>query len=305
MIRRRFAAAALVAPLLLALLAGCAGEGEPSEPRPVPVGNSIRAIPVDGVFRGAIVHRPEGVAGPVPLVLVLHGGFGSALAVQQVYGWDEVADEAGFVVAYPDGAGRSWNAGDCCGAAEADDVDDVAFLEAVIDDLGAALPIDPRRVYVAGMSNGAMMTYRLACESDRVAAIAAVAGTLVTDCPDPAPVSVLAIHGLDDDTVPFDGGPGRGAVEVDGPAVPDILRRWLAVDDCEPPVERSTPPVAESLATCTGGRAVELVTIEGAGHQWPGSERTRAQELLGADPPSTALDATRRIWEFFAAHPAP
>jgi polyhydroxybutyrate depolymerase len=303
-IRRRLGVAALLVPLLLAAIVGCAGSGSVDAPRPVPVGNSIRAIPVDGVFRGTIVHRPAGVQGPVPLVLVLHGGFGSASAVQQAYGWDDLADEAGFVVAYPDGAGRSWNAGDCCGAAEAEDVDDVAFLEAVIDDLGAALPVDPRRVYVAGMSNGAMMAYRLACESDRLAAIAAVAGTLVTACPDPAPVSVLAIHGLDDDTVPFEGGPGHGAVEVDGPAVPDVLRRWLAVDECEPPVERSAPAVAESLAECRQGRAVELVTVRDAGHQWPGSERTRAQELLGADPPSTALDATRRIWEFFAAHPA-
>lgn len=304
MIRSQLATLVALA-LLLPSLAGCSTGGPPRDPDPVPVGDSIRTLDIGGLLRGTIVHRPEGLAEPAPLVLVLHGGFGSAKAAQQVYGWDELADRHGFVVAYPDGARRSWNAGDCCGAAEEERVDDVAYLEAVIDDLAAVLPIDSRRVFAAGMSNGGMMTYRLACDTDRLAAIAVVAGTLVTDCADADPVSVLAIHGLDDSTVPFDGGPGRGAVEVDGPPVPDILASWSAAARCEAPVERESPPIAESLAACADGRAVELVTIADAGHQWPGSERSRSQELLGADPPSPALDATARAWEFFAAHPSP
>jgi polyhydroxybutyrate depolymerase len=161
--------------------------------------------------------------------------------------------------------------------------------------------VDPAQVYVTGMSNGAMMSYALACATDILAAIAAVAGTLLTDCPSPTPVSVLHIHGLADDSVRFDGGLGSGVAEIDGPPIPSVIERWRTVAACTPPSVTTVGPVQNSIAFCAEGREVALTTVDGAGHQWPGAESARR----AADPSSTALDATETIWRFFAANPHP
>lgn len=240
--------------------------------------------------------------GPAPLVVMLHGGFGSGSQAEQAYGWDELAASTGFVVAYPNGDGRAWNVGGgCCGAPGRDGTDDVAFIEAVVKDIQASHAIDPARIYATGMSNGAMLSYRLACDTDLFAAIAPVAGTILGDCDSPAPTSVLEIHGLDDQAVRMDGTPGAGVAAIDGLPVEDVNALWRTADDCAEPDVTTKAPVTTSIAACPAGRTVELITIDGAGHQWPGSEKVRD----GGDPPSTALDATTTIWEFFAAHPRP
>src|SRR6266542_5157522 len=127
------------------------------------VASEARSLSSGGRGRSYRLYRPPGLsqAPTAPLVLVLHGGFGSGAQVEQAAGWDPVADRHGFVVAYPDGIGRSWNAGSCCGPARQQRVDDVAFLAALIDHLGTAENVDPGRVFVTGVSNGAMMAYRL------------------------------------------------------------------------------------------------------------------------------------------------
>lgn len=125
-----------------------------------------------GQDRTYLVHVPAGLSGAAPLVLMLHGGYGTGAQAERSYGWDALADQDHFVVAYPDGLDRAWNSGGgCCGKAARRDVDDVAFLTAVVADVEARVPVDPARVYAAGMSNGAMMAYRLACDSDVFAAI--------------------------------------------------------------------------------------------------------------------------------------
>ena len=229
---------------------------------------------------------------------MLHGGFGSAEQAQEAYGWDDEADRGRFAVVYPDGDGRAWSVGGgCCGRPGRSDTDDVAVVEAVIDAVGRQVPLDPDRVYATGMSNGAMMAYRLACESDRFAAIAPVAGTLMGACEDPTPVSVLHIHGLADTNVRFDGSPGKGFAEIDGEPVGSTVDRWRRVAGCAPPVSSMDGAVTRSSAACRYGRAVDLITIDGAGHEWPGAVGRRpAQQGAGADP----LDATTTIWQFFA-----
>jgi polyhydroxybutyrate depolymerase len=153
------------------------------------------------------------------------------------------------------------------------------------------------------MSNGALMSYRLACDSTVFAAIAPVAGTLLGTCPTPQQLSVLHIHGLADENIPFDGSPGNGFASIDGPDVPSTVDIWRAADQCEPPTVVVADPVTTSRSTCAAGREVTLITVAGAGHQWPGAtERTVVQRALGLDPPSTALDATSTIWGFFTKH---
>lgn len=250
------------------------------------------------------LYVPASVPDPAPLVLMLHGAFGDADHAQRYYGWDAAADRYGFVVAYPDGINRAWAAGGgCCGRPGRERVDDVAFLTAVVADVSQRVPVDPDRVYATGMSNGGMMAYRLACDTTLFAAIAPVAATLVGDCPAPAPTSVLHIHGLTDNVIRYDGGPGRAANAVDGEPVDAVVDLWRTVASCPAPREVTEGVVTTSTAQCPQGRHVELVTIAEAGHQWPGSSTSAAQRAMGADPPSDAIDATTVIAEFFLAHP--
>jgi polyhydroxybutyrate depolymerase len=284
------------AALAVLSLAAC------SSPATEPV-DGVHTIRSGGVERSYIVSSPADLDKPAPLVLVLHGGFGSAEQAQDAYGWDELAASEGFVVAYPDGLGKAWNAGDgCCGASGKSGVDDVAFIEEVARSIARSTEIDPDRIFVTGMSNGAMMSYRLACDTDIFAAIAPVAGTLLGACDDPAPTSVLHIHGLADDSVHVDGSPGNGPVTIDGMPIAELNELWRSIDGCDEPTVTEAPPVTTTTAGC-GDRDVTLLTVDGAGHQWPGSTRSRAQVRMGTDKPSDALDATTVIWKFFEAHP--
>jgi polyhydroxybutyrate depolymerase len=293
-------AAALVA---LAVLAGCSG-GPLRRDRDTAAGTTEHTLTVAGAARTYRLHRPAALDGAVPLVVMLHGGFGSARQAAEAYGWDAAADAEGFAVAYPDGVSRAWNAGAaCCGEPGRDGVDDVAFVSAVVDDVAARLVIDRDRVYATGISNGGMMSYRLACDTDVFAAVAPVAATMLGDCPAPRPVSVLHVHGSADESVRLDGSAGTGAARIDGPPVAAVIAHWREAGGCAAPVTGRAGGVTTERSGCPAGREVTLVTVAGAGHQWPGSEPTRAQRALGADEPSTALDATAEIWRFFAAHP--
>jgi polyhydroxybutyrate depolymerase len=264
-----------------------------------------RELRVGGLARTyRAVHRP-GVPRPA-LVVVLHGGFGTGQNAQAAYGWDAVAQTGLAVIAYPDGIGRSWNGGRCCGPALRRSVDDVAFLTEVIRDLERRDGIDPLRIYVTGMSNGAIMAYRLACEGPiPLAAIGPVAGDLEVPCTSPvAPVSVMAIHGTADQNVPFGGGIGRKAVvKVEHAPVAASLARWRSIDRCveQPETTRRGPVARETTACAATGTAVALITIEGAGHQWPGGSPPAPEvaRLLELDPPSEFLNATDTLWSFF------
>jgi polyhydroxybutyrate depolymerase len=270
-----------------------------AEPSTFTEGSSAHAMTFGGLDRGYRLYVPDGVAAPAPLVVMLHGGFGSAQQAERAYGWDELADGAKFVVAYPDGVGRAWNVGGCCGLPARDGVDDVGFISAVVKDVGAHVAIDPARVFATGISNGGMMAYTLACRTDLFAAIGPDSATQLDGCASPRPISVLHIHGTADRLIRYDGGPGEGFAHIDGPPVPDVNAFWRNVDHCPTPAVSTAGPVTTSAADCPDGRSVTLISIDGAGHQWPGSQPI----LAGADPPSPALDATTTFWSFFAAHP--
>lgn len=268
-----------------------------------------RTVSAGGLTRSYRLHRPAGLGREVtvPLVLMLHGGFGTAAQAQAAYGWDAAAERHGFVVAYPDGVGRSWNAGVCCGPARDAGVDDVGFLWALVQAVGAAEGVDPDRVYATGMSNGAMMAYRLACDLPGCfAAIGPVAGSLMLSCPHPPPTSLLHIHGLADHNVPFAGGIGSRAREPQArPPVPGIIEAWRRAAACGPVAVTEAPPVRTETAVGPDGVEVALITVAGAGHQWPGGRPAapRLVRMLRLDQPSAALDATEVLWSFFAAHP--
>ncbi|MEV6801846.1 PHB depolymerase family esterase [Micromonospora rifamycinica] len=284
----------------------------------VPVGSSTHDLTVDGRKRTYRLYRPASadLTTPVPLVVMLHGAAGTGEQAEQAYGWTGQADRDGFLVLFPDGLNRAWAVGpQCCGAPARDGVDDVAFITELVATVGRELPVDPARRYVTGISNGGLLAYKLVCDTTTFAAIGAVASTLTGQCPAPKPVSVLHIHGRQDQTMPYGGGPGRrdnngtgrNPVKIDGPPTPELAARWRSIDSCGAPTVTTDGPVTRATASCAQGRAVELITVADAGHQWPGGRPNppRAEKLLNLDPPSTALNATDTIWRFFAAHPQP
>lgn len=304
-----------ILPALLAaafLLAACTPVPRPDPaptPEPMPAGTSVHTMSYDGLDRSYRVYVPTTLTeGPSTLVVMLHGGFGSAEQAELTYGWDRQAEEDGFIVAYPEGVARSWNGGDCCGQAVARDVDDVGFVEAVVDAVDATLGIDPQRVFAAGMSNGGILAYRLACESDRFAAVGAVSATMLVDCDAPAPVSVLHVQGSLDASIPPDGSPGAGTQQIDGPPLADVIGYWATRDGCDGSLE-GTYGDAEvrswSAQDCDAGTAVRYLEIADAGHQWPGAPSSEIRDQLGGDPPSERMDATDALASFFAGHPRP
>jgi polyhydroxybutyrate depolymerase len=297
----------LLASATLATAASARGNNSASSDR--------QFIVHDGIERSYVVRLPPGhprAGERLPLVLVLHGGGGNAAITEAMTGFTAKARAEGFIVVYPEGTGRrktlllTWNAKHCCGYAMEHAVDDVGFIRDLLDQLSTRYPIDPRRIYVTGMSNGAMMAHRLGIElSDRFAAVATVVGTLFGDEAAPAhPVSALMINGMLDQNVPPAGGPsgGRFSRAWDGtPTLPSIRQAtfWASADHCGTGVEsRDRNGVVHLKYPCPNGRSVESYLLADSGHAWPGGQRGSRR----GDVPSTALDATDVIWDFFRAH---
>jgi polyhydroxybutyrate depolymerase len=262
-------------------------------------GTSLHSMTVGGLDRTYRVHKPAGLTASAPLVVMLHGATGDGQQAERSYGWDQLADSAKFVMAYPDGIGRSWNGHGCCAKAMRENVDDVGFITAMVGQISAGVPIDKRRVYAAGISNGGIMAYALACNTGMFAAIGADSATQMDPCPAPHPTSVIHIHGTADHLVPYNGSTSGAA--VNGPSVADDNAFWRKVDQCGEPVVTTNPPVTTSSAACADSRGVVLITIDGGKHQWPGGSTF----LEKRDSTSDALNATETVWKFFAAHPAP
>lgn len=214
---RRLAIRSLAAPMLLVIGAiAMAAEGTESPPRPgLAPGNYSFTVKFGGANRSYLVHvPPQAAAGaPLPVVLNFHGA-GSNGAQQEKYSrMDEASDRDGFIAAYPNGSSGignhlTWNAGFCCGYAMTHQVDDVGFTLELLNDLAPRIPIKRRRVYATGLSNGAMMCYRLATQaSSHIAAIAPVAGTMVTRTFMPVhPMPIMHFHSVDDPYVRYEGG---------------------------------------------------------------------------------------------------
>ena len=252
----------------------------------LPGGDAPGQLAFGGEQRTYLVHVPPGP--PTGLVLNLHGAGMNGAAQMAATGYDAVADQHGFVVAYPDGIDFSWADGRGASVPDQRGVDDVGYLVALVDQLTAQYGIPRGRVFATGMSAGAFMATRLGCQrADVFAAIAPVAGTLASGypCAPSQPVSVLQTHGNADPVVPFNGGPmvGRGG-SSDVVAAPAMAQRWRTVDGCPPPVTQQGPGVLRyTSAGCAGGTEVTFVQIDGGGHVWPG-------------------DASQTTGQFFAAH---
>jgi polyhydroxybutyrate depolymerase len=280
---------------------------------PLGAGDHKRTITVDKLKRTHWIHVPPKYdpKKPAPVVLALHGATMVGKLMEAGTGLSKTADDNNFIVVYPDGTGilPTWNAGLFPG--EFNKVDDVKYLGKVLDDVEGALNVDRKRVYATGLSNGAMMCYRLASEmSDRIVCIAPVGGTMAIEKYEPKrPVPVMHFHGTKDMLVPFDGPPKN---KKDTPSflrfrsVDDTVTTCAKANGCaETPTETEVDVKEEKLKVMrkeyAGGKAkaeVILFTIENGGHTWPGSPFSPT--FLG--PSTKNFSANDAMWEFFKKH---
>lgn len=232
----------------------------------------------EGVSRAYEIHIPPAYDGrtPLPLVLNFHGRGGNTSRQRMWTEMDATADARGYVVAYPEGLDESWNAGVCCGTSAENEVDDVGFVRAVIEDIAERGCIDRSRVYATGMSNGGFLSHRLACEAaDVIAAIGPVAGVLGIDssaCMPERPVPVIHFHGTNDFIVLYNGGCPFSCLS-DSESVSDTIAGWVARNGCTGTTEvvlSEGSVTCETTQGCDNNASVTLCSIEGGGHCWPG-----------------------------------
>jgi polyhydroxybutyrate depolymerase len=305
----------VMASINLAAFASPSGEDEKS------------SILHDNLVRTFHIHFPQSYIKSLklPLVIALHGrgGEGESMILVTRRGFNQLAERDEFIVVYPDGIEKNWNDGrmdeESDDRAHKENIDDVGFISALIDKMIKDYNVNPKRVYVTGISNGAIMSYRLACElSSKITAIAPVDGNipylLLHECSPSKAVSVLAINNVDDPLVPFEGGEIWGhfhRVKLGRVlSVNESISFWVHMNRCsgvplifqEPDKDPSdgTRVLRKEFTNGTGGTEVILYKIDGGGHTWPGGLQYLPKWLIGKT--SRDIDANEVIWNFFKKH---
>jgi len=296
---------------------GC--QRSPEVPKRLHPGDHSFAIKVGSLERKYTVHVPPSYDGrePVPVVIMFHGGGGKASAAMEETGWSEKADQEGFLAVFPEATPpdlskpssfrtnpQTWNDGSGRFHSGQLDIDDVGFVNAMIDDLLTRLAIDQQRIFATGFSNGASMVFRAGVElSHRIAAIAPVSGHLWLKTLElTRPVPLIYIFGLADPLNPFEGGevPGVGR----RPPIAASPLKWAELLGCS--LERKVIYDQNGVkgviyAPCRRNSEVVFYTVEGLGHTWPGGRSLLPESLVGKT--SDKLKANDVIWEFFKKHP--
>ena len=264
-----------------------------------------------GLTRIYRVHVPANYlpSKPAPMLLAFHGGGGNMdyQADDKYFGLVSKSEQVGYIAVFPNGysplkSGKlaTWNAGNCCAGARDKNIDDVGFIRQVIKNLKGQLNIDPNRIFATGMSNGALFSYRLACEmADTIRAIASVAGSDgMSGCTPSRPVSILEIHAKNDEMVLFNGGAGRETkMLANFVSVPETISRWVERNGCNTTPRRvlDTPGAhCDAYSQCRSNVEVKLCVTDSGGHSWPGGRKVRTNE-----PGSTAVSANDLMWDFF------
>ncbi|WP_246274264.1 alpha/beta hydrolase family esterase [Phytohabitans houttuyneae] len=292
----------LVWTVVAALLVGLAacGDDEPAPAVSGPAPTTAAAVkPAPGqhaltldhgdATRRFRLHAPAGYDGskPVPLVIALHPYPGDGLTMSEMVGLDALAEREGFLTAYPDGVNGGFNAFVCCGQE-----DDVGFLAALAAHLVRGWNVDADRVYLTGISNGGDLSFRAAVEATGVfAAIGVVSGGFIGALPagaDYAPKSPVSVITFIGDQDRYAGEFAEGLVS---------WRKRLRCAEVKPAPKRPAANVTLSRGRCADGSDIDVYTIGGMGHSWPGAT---AGAMAARD---AGVVATDLIWRFFAAHP--
>ncbi|HEV7949669.1 MAG TPA: PHB depolymerase family esterase [Glaciihabitans sp.] len=303
---------AVVVAVLVGVMAVSGCVAEDPEPTTVDAVASEVIVRVDDVDRKFLIRAPEHTTDEqLPVVVAFHGATGNKENFELYTGFTDSIESDRFIAVYPDGSevsvgGKVWNAGGCCGETGVEPADDIAFVEAILDEL-PSYGADPERVYVSGFSNGGMMSYRVACElGDRIAGVASVGGSYnVTECPTQNVLPLVIVHGTADDTVPYEGGlpvaEQNAALAITAsPSVWDAVDVWMGRDSCDTSGTESVLQEAPAATVtrvafddCDGDSFISVNTVDGGGHIWPraGDNTIDASEVIldafiRADPPS-------------------
>ena len=264
---------------------------------------------------------------PIPLVLAFHGGGGTGEAAEMQSGLSKKAEEACFIVVYPDGVSKFgipgrrqyWASGTARTESRSEGIDDVGFISTLTDKLSQEYSIDPKMIYATGLSNGAQMSYRLACElSDKIAAIAPIgSGMVVEDCKPIRPVPVMHFHGTADPGWPYTGGAGCFTADI-FPPVYETINKWIAINNCSENARvtyQKGEAVCRTYVSCGENVEVTLCTIDGGGHVWPGGHAFPSEQKIpwdsecalgkgnGVGRITQDINSPDAMWEFFKKHP--
>lgn len=300
------------APLfLIPLLVACSpAPASPTVAAKAP-GRYVETIKVGQLDRRFVLRVPKGYDGShsIPLVMVLHGWTSSADQAEQYTRMADKADREGFAAVFPDGLGnpgyQGWNA-EFIDLTGKNRPDDVGFLTAVLDQTEREINVDRKREYVVGHSNGAFMANALGAHlAGRLAAIASVAGSVglsseQTIAKPAAPLNVLLLHGTADRMVAY--GPSDSAL-FKGVGARASAEWWAKADGCDvkPETAKTGGVTVDRYLHGKDGTEVELVTVEGAPHDWWGGLRRSGERIV--DVPTYGAPVADLVWEFFKSHP--
>ena len=302
-------------------------------------GSYVFTMKFDGLARDYRLHVPPQAASgkPLPLVLNLHGATQNGQLEEITSDMDPSADQNGYLVAYPDGtristvltpdpvaknAQYGWNAGACCGLPITRHINDVGFLLNVISNIASRTPVDLRRVYATGISNGGMMAYTLAsAASNHFAAIASISGQVELESIHPSrPVPTMEFHSINDPIAKWVGVPNKNpALRY---SVMGGIKQWVRADGCST-VPRDEPPIIGASNSVSAGESATLVTythcragtevalwrFTGSGHVWPGSPLNTGPPdtwiLAGVGKGIILVNADQVMWQFFQRYSIP
>lgn len=295
-----------------ACLGACAGQGEftggKGNAETVRPGELVRrSIWSSGDERTYDIYVPANASGPMPLVIALHGGGGNSSSMVASAGWVDKAQAEGFIAVFPNGVGRmekryTWNAGGCCAFAMNQNSPDVKFIGDLIEAVEASEPVDPHRVYLTGMSNGGMLTFRAAAVlGDKLAAVGTVVGAMFEDQPLPkGNMPIIMINAVHDGVVPYEGGVSPMPLVRKSQTAPFLPARetaklWAAWNHCsgDPHTSREGSVVTQAYTDCAADTV--FITLEEGGHGWPGGKALRESPEQASD----AMNATDVLWSYF------
>lgn len=279
-------------------------------------GDYTLSLKQDDIERFYKIHVPKNYKSenPTPLVLAFHGGLGDMeiQSTEKYYHQISKSESEGYIALFPNGYSKfksgklaTWNAETCCGEARDKKINDIEFIKKIIEKTKSELNIDSHKIFATGISNGGMISYRIACElADIFKAIAAVASTdNVIDCNPKNPISILHIHANNDDHILFNGGMGPKAInkaaETEFISVPKTIAKWVRINEC-PKIPKRILNIegayCDLYSPCKNHTEVKLCVTEKGGHSWPGGEKPRSNS---GESPSSVISATDLIWDFF------
>lgn len=273
----------------------------------------------NGYERSYLIHLPseEKMQNPVPLLFHLHGGGGTAKGTPELtFGrFNELSERDGFIVVYPQAIEKNWNDGRKLESVKAweENIDDVGFITAIVEELTEKYNIDSGKIFTTGMSNGGFMSSRLACDRAdifRGAAIltASLSRDYLTLCKPEKSLAIMVMNGTKDKLVPYNGGEVKVLKKSRGEIIStdEIINFWKDINDCtskkptielEDIVDDGTTVTVDEYSNCKVRGSLILYTINEGGHTWPGGKQYLGEWLIGKT--NRDINACDVIWNYF------